>query len=329
MATMLNGVAVMDSALLLIAGNEQCPQPQTMEHLAAVEIMKLRNIIILQNKVDLLKEQDAAKQYDDICSFVRGTVADGAPIIPISAQKGYNIDVICEYLVTRIPKPVRDFTSSPQLIVIRSFDVNLPGRDWSELKGGVAGGSILRGVLRVGQAVEIRPGLISRDKVTGKFNTQPIKSHVVQLQAEKNLLPYAIPGGLIGVGTTIDPTLTKADRLVGQVLGEVGKLPEVIIECEISFHLVRRLLGIKSDAVVDGKKADNRVRKITVDEHLMLNIGSTTTGATVLSVKGDLARVRLLQPVCSGEAEKLALSRKIDGKWRLIGWGLIQKGFTE
>eukprot|EP00461_Guttulinopsis_vulgaris_P003354 UN03355 len=326
MATMLNGVAVMDSALLLIAGNEACPQPQTMEHLAAVEIMKLRNIIILQNKVDLLKETEAAKQYDDICAFVRGTVADGSPIIPISAQKGYNIDVICEYLTTKIPKPVRDFTSSPQLIVIRSFDVNLPGRDWSELKGGVAGGSILRGVLRLGQAVEIRPGLISRDKTTGQFHTQPIKSTVVQLQAEKNLLPYAIPGGLIGVGTTIDPTLTKADRLVGQVLGEVGKLPEVIIEIEISFHLVRRLLGIKS-ADNGEKKADNRVKKITVDEHLMLNIGSTTTGATVLSVKNDLARMRLLQPVCCGPKEKLALSRKIDGKWRLIGWGLVELGF--
>jgi len=51
MATMLNGAAVMDAALLLIAGNEPCPQPQTSEHLAAVEIMKLNNIIILQNKI--------------------------------------------------------------------------------------------------------------------------------------------------------------------------------------------------------------------------------------------------------------------------------------
>lgn len=41
----------MDAALLLVAGNETCPQPQTSEHLAAVEIMRLQNIIILQNKV--------------------------------------------------------------------------------------------------------------------------------------------------------------------------------------------------------------------------------------------------------------------------------------
>merc|ERR1712046_289714 len=59
MATMLNGAAVMDAALLLIAGNEPCPQPQTSEHLAAVEIMKLQQILILQNKIDLVKEEQA------------------------------------------------------------------------------------------------------------------------------------------------------------------------------------------------------------------------------------------------------------------------------
>ena len=85
MATMLNGAAVMDAALLLVAGNEPCPQPQTSEHLAAVEIMRLENIIILQNKVDLVKPDAAIAQHEQIRKFVAGTVADNAPIIPISA----------------------------------------------------------------------------------------------------------------------------------------------------------------------------------------------------------------------------------------------------
>lgn len=74
MATMLNGAAVMDAALLLIAGNETCPQPQTSEHLAAVEIMKLENIIILQNKVDLIKEAQAIEHHKSIVNFVKGSV---------------------------------------------------------------------------------------------------------------------------------------------------------------------------------------------------------------------------------------------------------------
>ena len=72
MATMLNGAAVMDAALLLIAGNEPCPQPQTSEHLAAIEIMKLQHIIILQNKVDLMKESAAEEHYQSIKKFIKG-----------------------------------------------------------------------------------------------------------------------------------------------------------------------------------------------------------------------------------------------------------------
>ena len=158
MATMLNGAAVMDAALLLIAGNEPCPQPQTSEHLAAVEIMKLQHIIILQNKIDLVKEAAALQQHEDIKAFVKGTVADSSPIVPISAQLRYNIDVAAEYITNYIPVPVRDFTSEPKMIVIRSFDVNKPGQEVQDLRGGVAGGSIIQGVLRVGQEIEIRPG---------------------------------------------------------------------------------------------------------------------------------------------------------------------------
>ena len=119
MATMLNGAAVMDAALLLIAGNESCPQPQTSEHLAAIEIMKLKHILILQNKIDLIKEEQAREQHEQILKFIEGTVAEGAPVIPISAQLKYNIEVVCEYITKKIPVPVRDFTSEPRLIIIR------------------------------------------------------------------------------------------------------------------------------------------------------------------------------------------------------------------
>jgi translation initiation factor 2 subunit 3 len=248
--------------------------------LAAVEIMKLKNIIILQNKIDLVKEKEAASQYEEILAFVRGTVADGAPIIPISAQLKYNIEVICEYICKKIPVPIRDFTASPQLIVIRSFDVNKPGEEVDNLKGGVAGGSILRGVLKIGQEVEVRPGIITKDK-NGRVKCIPIFSKVASLFAEHNDLQYAVPGGLIGVGTKIDPTLTRADRLVGQVLGEVGKLPEIFTELEISFFLLRRLLGVKMEG---DKKKQGKIKKLASGEILMVNIGSTSTGARILKV---------------------------------------------
>ena len=321
MATMLNGAAVMDAALLLVAGNEPCPQPQTSEHLAAVEIMRLQHIIILQNKVDLVKPDAALAQQEQIRKFVAGTVADSAPILPISAVLKYNMDALCEYLVRKIPLPPRDFTSVPRLIVIRSFDVNRPGQDVKNLQGGVAGGSILQGVLRVGDEIEVRPGIVTKQE-DDKVVCSPIYSKISSLFAESNDLQYAVPGGLIGVGTRIDPTLTRADRLVGQVLGLKGKLPDVFSEIEISYYLLRRLLGVKTSD--GGKQA--KVQKLSKGEILMVNIGSTATGGKVQAVKGELAKITLTQPVCTTEGEKIALSRRVDKHWRLIGWGQIRKG---
>ncbi|KAF4355662.1 hypothetical protein F8388_013079 [Cannabis sativa] len=323
MATMLNGAAIMDGALLLIAANESCPQPQTSEHLAAVEIMRLQHIIILQNKVDLIQENVAINQNEAIKKFIEGTVADGAPVVPISAQLKYNIDVVCEYIVKKIPIPERNFISPPNMIVIRSFDVNKPGFEVDDIKGGVAGGSILRGVLKVNQFIEVRPGIVVKDE-NGNTKCTPIYSRIVSLYAEQNELQYAVPGGLIGVGTTMDPTLTRADRLVGQVLGEVGSLPEVFVELEVNFFLLRRLLGVKTK----GSEKQGRVTKLTKGEMLMLNIGSMSTGARVLAVKNDLAKLQLTSPVCTSKGEKIALSRRVEKHWRLIGWGQIQAGTT-
>ncbi|OQR97147.1 eukaryotic translation initiation factor 2 subunit 3 [Achlya hypogyna] len=321
MATMLNGAAVMDAALLLVAGNEPCPQPQTSEHLAAVEIMRLQNIIILQNKVDLIKPDAAKAQREQVKQFVAGTIANEAPIIPIAAVLKYNIDVVCEYIVRNIPIPRRDFVSRPKLIIIRSFDVNKPGEEVENLHGGVAGGSILQGVLRIGDEIEVRPGICTKDK-DGNVQCMSIFSRIVSLKAENNELQYAVPGGLIGVGTLMDPTLTRSDRLVGQVLGLKGSLPDIYTELEINFYLLRRLLGVKTS---EDSKA-SKVQKLTKAEVLMINIGSTTTGAKVIAVKDDLAKILLTQPVCTQVKEKIALSRRIGKHWRLIGWGEIRRG---
>lgn len=323
MATMLNGAAVMDAAFLLVAGNETCPQPQTSEHLAAVEIMQLKHLMILQNKVDIIKESQARENYEQIAGFVQGTVAENAPVIPISAQLKYNVDLVCEYLCKKIPVPVRDFKSPARLIIIRSFDVNKPGSEVENLKGGVAGGTLTKGILRVGQEIEVRPGIVSKT-ATGQLQCRPIFSRIDSLFAEKNQLEYAVPGGLIGVGTKIDPTLCRGDRLVGHILGAVGTLPDIFIEIEISFYLLRRLLGVRTE----GKKKGAKVQKLVKEETLLVNIGSLSTGGRVTAVKGDAAKIRLNDPICTEVGEKIAMSRRFEKSWRLIGWGTIRKGQT-
>ena len=325
MATMLNGAAVMDAALLLVAANVPCPQPQTSEHLAAVENMDVKNIIIVQNKIDIVvKDNTAKEQYKQIKKFVQGTNAASAPIIPISAQLKYNIDVVIQYLC-KLPVPKSDITSPPFFIVVRSFDVNYPGEESQNLKGGVAGGTLVRGILKVGEVVEIRPGNIIKD-ANGDTKITKLYTRIVSLQAEKNNLIYAIPGGLIGVGLKIDPVLTRGNRLVGRILGHPGKLPNIFSKIDVRCHLFRRLLGVREK---HGNKNLEHVSETRLQEVLLLNVGSTSVGGKVIKISGeneDENYFELLNPVSAEIGEKIAISRKIEKSWRLIGWGEVLRG---
>jgi len=121
------------------------------------------------------------------------------------------------------------------MIVIRSYDVNKPGTPIEELKGGVLGGSILEGILKVNDIIEIRPGRIIKDKDHEILRCIPIITKIETLKVEdKNILEFSIPGGLIGIGTTIDPTLSKSDSLSGNVIGYPKQMPDVFKEVDIS-----------------------------------------------------------------------------------------------
>jgi translation initiation factor 2 subunit 3 len=317
MATMLSGASIMDVGLLVIAANEICPQPQTAEHLVAVEIMKMEKLIIIQNKVDLVSKNEAINHYCTIKKFIEKTSIKNSPIIPISAQRKCNIDVLIEEIIENTPLPKRKFKMDLRLFLVRSFDINKPGSKINEIKGGVVGGTILSGILCINDKIEIRPGITVKTS-KGKIRSFPLKSFVVSLSTEKNNLKYAIPGGLIGVGTNIEPTLTRSDRLIGQILGHRNLLPDIYIYVVIKYRLFKRLLG-----VIDKNLS---ISPLFLNEILMVNIGNSSTGGRVLKKKKSLVYLLLTLPICCQKLSKVTISRRIDKHWRLIGWGEVLKG---
>jgi translation initiation factor 2 subunit 3 len=217
MATMLCGAAIMDGAVLVISANEPCPQPQTKEHLMALNITGIDRIVIVQNKIDLMTREQVMEHYQQIKNFVKGTVAENAPIIPISAQQNLNVDLVIQAVEETIPTPPRNTEKPPLLKIARSFDINRPGAAPDSLKGGVIGGSLSQGVLHIGDKIEICPGRLV--DYEGRKQWIPIQTKVVTLLAGKEALDEIGPGGLMGLGTQLDPIMTKSDALVGQVAG--------------------------------------------------------------------------------------------------------------
>ena len=145
MAVMIIWCSIMDGALLLVSATEACPQPQTREHLSALEIAGISNIVIVQNKIDIVTRERAIESYNEIKNFVEGTIAENAPIIPVSAHHDVNLDMLIQAIQETIPTPDRTSDEKGLMYVARSFDVNRPGTRPSKLKGGIIGGSVVEG----------------------------------------------------------------------------------------------------------------------------------------------------------------------------------------
>jgi len=314
MATMISGSFIMDGAVLVISVNEPCPQPQTREHFEALKIAETKQLVIAQNKVELGSVEDVKAQYYDIKKFIKGTFAEGTPIIPISAIHKANLDVLIQNIEASIPTPKRDVSKPAKMVVARSFDVNRPGAMVDELVGGIVGVTLHEGVLKIGDEIEIRPGL----KV--KSGYEPITTTVTSLHAGGNIpLEEALPGGLIGVGTQLDPSLTKADGLIGHIAGAPGTLPEIQHQLELDVTLLERVVGIKSK-FEDMLKTEH----IKIKEHLMLNVGISMTVGIVTKTSKNHVSLTLKRPVCPSVGQRVAISRQIGGRWRLIGFGIVK-----
>lgn len=313
MATMLSGAAIMDGAVLVIAANEPCPQPQTKEHLMALDVIGVKDVIVVQNKIDIVSKERAIESYNEIKEFVKGTCAEDAPIIPISAQQGANVDILIEMIQDRIKTPERLLDKPARMYVARSFDINKPGCKPKNIVGGVIGGSLIQGKLKIGDELEIKPGIQIKNK--GKMEWMSLHSEVVGLNTASEHVDEVNPGGLIGVGTTLDPALTKADSLSGSVAGEPGTLPSILHDFTMETNLLERVVGTKEEKEVDPIKSS---------ELLMINIGTATTIGTVTSARGKTADVTLKLPVCAESGQRVALSRRVGARWRLIGYGIIK-----
>jgi len=313
MVTMLSGAALMDGALFVAASNVKFPQAQDREHLLAAQMVGIQRLIIVQNKIDLVDRARAVENYEEIKSFAKNTVAADAPVVPVSAQHGTNTDVVVYEMEKRIPTPKRDPSASPRMYVLRSFDINKPGTEVEELHGGILGGSIIQGAFRVGDEVEIKPGLAVQ--TGGKTHYDSIVSKITSLNISKGPVLEARSGGLVGVGTSLDPSLTKSDGLVGSVVGKVGELPPVLDKLTSEVVLFERAVGTEQLVPVD---------KIRTNEPLVLNIGTAVTSGVVTSAREDLVDVSLRKPVCPIPGFKIALSRRIGDSWRLIGFGTLK-----
>ncbi len=306
LSTMISGVSFVDGALMVVDASMPVPQPQTEEHFIALGIMGIKSMVIVQNKIDLVNRDKAIENYLQIKNFVKGTWAEPSRIIPISALHKVNIDALATAINDVVKPKEFDISKPPIMHVLRSFNVNKPGTPPEKLIGGVLGGTLVQGRIRVGDEVEVRPGLRLGDRY------MPLRTKVVSIAIGSQMVDEARPGGLVGLGTLLDPALTKADALVGSVVGEPGKLPPVYTIIDIEYHQIGR------------RGIDTRLRQ---GEQVMVIAGSATVRGVVKEAKGDKVSIDLIKRgLCLPDGSRVVVIKQVAARWRIVGWGLLKGG---
>ena len=302
---MLTGAAIVDAAIFVVAANEPVPQPQTLEHLVAFKYLGNKPLIIVQNKIDLVTKEEAMKNYREILNLLDklNINKNKVKIIPISAINNVNINYLLEELVN-LPKLEKDENSDPIFLISRSFDVNKPGTDIEKLVGGVLGGSLLKGTLKLNDEIEIRPGLFINNKWI------PIKTKIVSLKQGNYGVEEILPRGTAGIGTTLDPSVTKDDTLAGQIAGYVNKLPPQYDEIKVKYEVIKELF--------------NENEKIQKGETIIVGVYNIISDGIVKNIeKENILTIKLNKPILGYKDDKVIILKNINKRWKIFAIGKL------
>ncbi|MEM0481133.1 MAG: translation initiation factor IF-2 subunit gamma [Candidatus Aenigmatarchaeota archaeon] len=307
MVTVLTASALMDGAILVIASNEKVPQPQTKEHLKALELAGIKNVVVAQTKIDLVRDkQKLLENYYQIKDFLKNTPYENSPIIPVSAAYNVNINYLIEAIEKYIPTPKRSENAKARFYAIRSFDINKPGTKIKDLKGAVLGGSVVQGKFKVGEEIEIKPGYFYK----GKY--YPLTAKIESIQKSGKIVEEADVGGLVGLMVNLDPAIAREDFLAGRIVGKLNELPEEVYEIELEVNLLERFVGTEEE---------RKIEPIKPNETLLINVACQRTVGIVKNVKNSYVELQLKLPIIIEKDYRILLSRQFSGSWRLIGYG--------
>ncbi len=304
--TMLSSIALMDGAIVVVAVDQPIDKkPQLIQHLAAAKLGKIQNLIVCMNKIDLVKKEVLLERKQELDELLEKYDIKPYAIIPTCFNKNIGIKYILQAIMTLYnPSKYMERTNdSPLFRVSRTFDINKPGTSWEDINGGVIGGSLFNGTLKVGDKIEIRPGQVSKTR-DGKFTCQPIVTTVLSIKTDTTDLDKIIPGGLIGIRTDLDPFYCKNDVLSGNVAGMEGTLPNVYNQIVIKPTMVTTFGFVWEPKVAD----------IT-----MIQIGTKICEAKLVSITNDVFKFDLTKPVCISDNQHLIICRNLDKVLRIVG----------
>ena len=308
--TMLSSVSLMKGALVVVSAAEDIrTKPQLIQHLAAAKIAGLTKLIIIFNKLDLVTKEVALERYEQLHTLLAELEIVPSYIIPTALSRKIGLQNVINAIMELFPPTSTIVEEDTEFKITRSFDINKPGINWDAVKGGIIGGGLITGKLKVGDAIEIRPGLIG--KTAGNITASPIITTVLSMETDKIPLDNIRPGGLIGIATNVDPYYTKDDKLTGQIVGLLGTLPSIYTEIKLEPTLTTIFGGNWTPQIKD---------------KMFLQIGNVNTESELINITKSKFTFKLSKPCCIKNDSLIIICQPSDNDaLKIVGYGKLDK----
>ena len=306
--TMLSSIVLMDGAIIVVAVNQPLSQkPQLIQHLAAAKLGKINKIIVCMNKIDLVSKEVLLERKEELDKMLSDYDIRPYAIIPTCFNKNINMKYVIKAMMELFnpEEYIKRSNLDPIFRISRSFDINKPGTTYSQVVGGVIGGSLFNGKLVVGDQIEIKPGQVVKGK-DGKFNCTPIISNIVSIKTDTTELNEIIPGGLIGIRTDLDPYYCKHNGLSGQVVGKIGTLPDTINEVTLKLNIITSFGFVWTPKIND---------------LMMLQIGTKMSDAKLTKINNDSYTFSFIKPMCVSSDQHIIVCYMMNKLLKIIGEG--------
>ena len=310
--TMMGSVSLMKGAIVIVSAAETISKkPQLIQHLIAAKMANIDKLIICFNKLDLISHEVAIERKKELDQLLERLEIKPYIIIPTAFNKKLGIQNLLKAMMVVFQPNIKESCNELQnesfFRITRSFDINKSSISWSDVNGGVIGGSLIHGELNIGDQVEIRPGILSKGK-DGKFINQPIITKILSLETDGLQITKLNPGGLVGIGTEIDPYYCKNDMLSGNIMGKIGTLPNVYNEIKLKYSKLDDF-----DGKWDPKNGDT----------IFLQIGNVSVESRLVKFNKDNYIFNLLKPTCIEDDIKILVCKKDDGILKIVGFGIM------
>lgn len=309
--TMMSSVSLMKGAIVVISAADSISNNrQLVQHLTAVKISGLdKRLIVIFNKLDLCTHEKAIERKEELDELLTKLNIKPQYIIPTALNKKIGLSNVVKAIMEVFPPELYDscLNETTEFRITRSFDINKPGTNWDEMSGGVFGGSLLTGSIKLGDEIEIRPGQYAKKK-DGSFNVIPITSIVNSIQTDKINIDILYPGGLTAIGSDIDPYYCKDDKLTGAVVGIKGTLPPVYQEIVINITICNDF-------------GSNWIPKC--NDIVYLQIGNVNTEALLVDIKDIDFKFKLSKPVCISDDSLIIICRNINNIIVIVGFSRL------